>query len=71
MNAGNTGSTYDIDIVNTADSNFATTMIPKKVYLKMLVYTTDGKWRNNNNYIIKLLFKCATGSATVVVPTVL
>lgn len=75
MNAGNTGTTYDIDIVNSADSAFATTMIPKYVYVNMFVFTTDGKWKASNtgttNSVVKLVFRCATSSTTVNVPTVL
>jgi hypothetical protein len=71
MNAANTGATYDIDIVNSADSEFATTMIPKYVYVRMFVFTTDGKWNQSPNSIVKLVFRCATASTTVNIPTVL
>jgi len=36
------GSNTDISISNTADSAFATTLIPKYIFIKMIVYTTDG-----------------------------
>ena len=65
------GSNSEIDIVNSADSGFATTMIPKYVFVKMLTYTTNGKYAASPNWNIQLNFRCATGSTTVNVPTVL
>jgi hypothetical protein len=64
------GSNADIDIINSANSNFATTMIPKYVDITMMVYTTDDKYAFDTGALIKLVFQCATSSTTVNVPSI-
>ena len=57
----------EIDIVNSANSGFSSTLVPKYLNVKMVVYTTNGKYKIPSYSTIKLLFKCATSSTTVIV----